>query len=150
MRELRTHARLSGRASDLGAGGCYIDTMTPFPVGTSLVLNLTSESHSVHAMANVVYAHTGMGMGLAFAEMTPTQRANLTAWLCELSGERPKAGPSAEAYTPVLQDAPIQEAVGVSKGPGRLEALQELVSMLEKKGVLTEAEVKLLRDKMAE
>lgn len=150
MLELRTRARLSGRASDLGAGGCYIDTVTPFPVGTSMVLNLASESHRVHAMASVIYAHPGMGMGLAFAEMTPTQRANLTAWLCELRGEPPKAEPHAEADTPFLQDANIGEAATGSKTAGRIEALRELVSMLEKKGVLTEAEVELLRDKMAE
>lgn len=81
MLELRTRTRLSGRASDLGEGGCYVDTVTPFPAGTTVVLNLTSEHHKVHAMANVVYAHSGKGMGLAFAEMTPTQRGNLTAWL---------------------------------------------------------------------
>src|SRR5690348_7000968 len=42
--ELRTHTQLTGRASDLGSGGCYIDTVTPFPVGTSLTLNLRSEN----------------------------------------------------------------------------------------------------------
>jgi hypothetical protein len=88
--ELRTHTRLSGRASDLGAGGCYIDTVTPFPIGTTVVLNLTSENHNVHAMANVVYAHTGMGMGLAFSEMTPTQQANLSSWLRELAASHLK------------------------------------------------------------
>lgn len=150
MLELRTRTRLSGRASDLGAGGCYIDTVTPFPVGTSVVLNLTSENRNVHAMANVVYAHTGMGMGLAFAEMTPTQRENLSAWLRELSGESPKAQPPSEAEMPFLQEATIRQPLADGKGAGLLDALQELVSLLGSKRVLTEAEVELLRDKMAE
>lgn len=106
----------TARASDLGAGGCYIDTVTPFPVGTSVVLNLASEHHNVHAMANVVYAHTGMGMGLAFAEMTPTQKANLSAWLCELSGESPKAAAPSEADMPYLQEATIREPVAGPAG----------------------------------
>lgn len=150
MLELRTRTRISGRASDLGAGGCYIDTVTPFPVGTSVVLNLTSEHHNVHAMANVIYAHTGMGMGLAFAEMTPTQKANLSIWLGELGGETPKAEPPSEADTPFLQEATILEPIANAKRTGLLEALQELVSLLGNKRVLTEAEVELLRDKMTE
>jgi PilZ domain len=148
--ELRTRTHLSGRASDLGAGGCYVDTVTPFPVGTSVVLNLTSENHTVHAMANVVYAHTGMGMGLAFAEMTPTQKANLSTWLRELSGEPPKAEAPSEADMPYLQEATIREPAVHTKGAGLLDAMQELVSLLGNKRVLTEAEVEVLRDKMAE
>ena len=93
MLELSTRTRLSGRASDLGADGCYVDTVTPFPVGTSLMLTLTSENHHVQAKANVVYAHTGMGMSLAFAEMTANQKENLSVWLRELGGELPKSRP---------------------------------------------------------
>jgi hypothetical protein len=150
MLELRTHARLSGRASDLGAGGCYIDTVTPFPIGTTVVLNLTSENHNVHAMANIVYAHTGMGMGLAFAEMTPTQQANLSNWLRELGGEPPKAEPATEAGVPFLQEATIRKPIANARGAALLGALEELVSLLANKRVLTEAEVELLQDKMAE
>ena len=31
--ELRSQTRVTGRCSDLGAGGCYIDTLSPFAVG---------------------------------------------------------------------------------------------------------------------
>jgi hypothetical protein len=151
MVELRTRTRLSGRASDLGAGGCYVDTMTPFPVGTSLVVNLTSEKRNVHAMANVVYAHIGMGMGLAFAEMTPTQRGNLTCWLQELGGNTPKEQTTASGTdSPPTQEAAILETTANAKKARLLDALQELVSLLGNKRVLTEAEVELLRDKMSE
>ena len=154
MLELRTRTRLSGRASDLGGGGCYVDTVTPFPVGTSVVLTLTSEHHSVHAMANVVYAHTGMGMGLAFAEMIPTQQANLSTWLHELGGEPLRPGAASEVISqadmPYLQETAIREPIANAKGAGLFETLQELVSLLGSKRVLTEAEVELLRGKMAE
>jgi PilZ domain-containing protein len=150
MVELLTRTRLSGRASDLGVGGCYIDTVTPFPVGTSLVVNLTSEKHNVRAMAKVVYAPIGMGMGLAFAEMTPTQRGNLTSWLGELSGDIPKEQTASETDSPLVQEATIVETTSNAKRTGVLEALQELVSLLGTKKVLTEAEVELLRGKMSE
>ena len=85
MLELSTRTRLTGRASDLGPGGCYIDTVSPFPIGASLMLTLTCENHNVHVKANVVYSRTGMGMGLAFIAMTAKQKENLTAWLRKLN-----------------------------------------------------------------
>ena len=115
-----------------------------------MVLNLTSENRNVHAMANVVYAHTGMGMGLAFAEMTPTQKANLSNWLRELSGEPPKPEEPCEEDVPYLQEATVREPGAGNKAAGLLGAMQELVSLLGNKRVLTEAEVELLRSKMAE
>jgi hypothetical protein len=150
MLELRTRTRLRGRASDLGAGGCYVDTVTPFPVGTTLMLNLTSENHNVRAKAVVVYAHTGMGMGLAFAEMTANQKENLSAWLRELGGESLKEQAASETNVPYLPEPPIPEPTASTKAAGVLDALQELVSLLGNKRVLTEEEVELLRDKMAE
>jgi len=150
MVELRTRTRLSGRASDLGVGGCYVDTMTPFPLDTSLMVNLTSENHNVRAMAKVVYSRIGMGMGLAFAEITPTQRGNLTSWLRELGGDVPKEQTASETDPPLVQEATIRETTSNAKRTGVLEALQELVSLLGTKKVLTEAEVELLRDKMSE
>lgn len=148
--ELHTRTHLSGRATDLGADGCYIDTVTPFPVGTMLMLNLTSENHNVRAKANVVYARIGMGMGLAFTEMTANQRENLSIWLRELSGELPEQQTVAEAAMPDLQDATIRAPTADAKGTGVLEALRELVSLLGNKRVLSEAEVELLREKMSE
>jgi hypothetical protein len=105
-------------------------------------------------MASVVYAHTGMGMGLAFAEMRPTQQANLSSWLRELAGEPPERETPSEipsqADMSSLQAATIRDPIANAKGVALLEALRELVSLLGNKRVLTEAEVELLRDKMDE
>jgi hypothetical protein len=146
--EPRTSTRLNGRVSDLGMGGCYVDTVTPFPVGTSLMLNLKSENHNIRAKANVVYAHTAMGMGLAFTEMTANQKENLSAWLRELNGEAPQVQKASEADVPLDEDAASREAGFGAKGAGVRDALEELVSLLEDKKVLSESEVKLLRDKI--
>ncbi len=123
--------------------------MTPFPVGASLTLHLTSENHNVHVKASVVYAQTGMGMGLAFTEITGKQEENLKAWLRELNGESPRHQ-APEANEPYLPEAIIAEPSAPAKSTGVREALGELVSLLQDKKVLSEAEVELLRDKMAE
>ena len=146
MLELRTHTQLIGRASDLGAGGCYIDTLTPFPVGASIMLNLTSENHNVRAKAAVIYAHAGMGMGLAFTEIAANQGETLKAWLRELSGESPQEQ-STSANVHNVSEA-TREPGAAAKSAAALDALHELVSLLRNKGLLNESEVDLLRNKM--
>jgi len=148
--EPRTSTRLNGRVSDLGMGGCYIDTVSPFPVGTSLLLNLTSQNHNVRAKANVVYAHPGMGMGLAFAEITANQRENLSAWLRELNGETPKEPAASAAIASQAQQASVPEPQAGAKNAALRDVLQELVSLLGSKRVLGEDEVELLRGKLRE
>jgi PilZ domain len=148
MQELRTRTRLTGRASDLGVGGCYIDTISPFPVGSPLLISLTSESHSFLAKANVTYALTGMGMGLMFTEIGADQKKQLSAWLRELNGEVPEPPTEHEFAEAISSLAP--EPVASAAPGGMLEALYELVSLLASKRVLTEAEVKLLRQKLGQ
>ena len=152
MLELSTRTRLTGRASDLGPGGCYIDTVSPFPVGASLMLTLTSENRSFQAKVNVVYARTGMGMGLAFAEMTAKQKENLTAWLRELNGEVPQP-PTPEPNIPHIQEATrevkIEEPKAQAEDTGLLGALAELISLLRVKRILSDSEVEVLREKLS-
>jgi hypothetical protein len=148
MLELRTRTHLSGRASDLGAGGCYIDTVSPFPVGTSLTIKLVSGNRSVAAKAAVVSAPAGMGMGLAFTEISADQKENLSAWLRELSGELTEEQTAADADVPYPQEAAIREPIAAAKTTGLGDALYELVLLLGTKGVLSEDQVERLRKKM--
>lgn len=147
MLDLSTRTRLTGRASDLGPGGCYIDTVNPFPLGASLMLTLTCENHNVQVKANVVYARTGMGMGLAFAEMTAKQKESLTAWLRELNREAPQS-PASEPNMPSIQ-AITKEPKAQAEDAGLLGALEELISLLRVKRILSDSEVKILREKMS-
>jgi hypothetical protein len=148
MQELRTRTRLTGRASDLGVGGCYIDTMSPFPVSAPLLISLKSESHSFLAKAKVTYAVSGMGMGLAFTEMAADQKEKLSAWLRELSGELPEP-PTEQEFGETI-GSPAAEPNASAKPGGMLEAMYELLALLASKQVLTEYEVKLLRQKLGE
>lgn len=140
--ESQTSTRLNGRVSDVGMGGCYIDTVSPFPIGTSLLIKLVSGEHSVAAKAAVVYAQVGMGMGLVFTEISADHKERLSAWLRELNGETSEEHPSqAETLEPSVSCARAEPA-------GLVQALQELVSLLGNRGVLSESEVEVLREKM--
>ena len=82
--EVASGARLSARTSELGLGGCYIDTLNPFPVGTVVQLRILRDSGALQTQAKVVYVHPSFGMGCAFIEMAPDQRAVLEGWLAEI------------------------------------------------------------------
>jgi hypothetical protein len=112
------------------------------------MLTLTSESRNVHVKANVVYSRTGMGMGLAFAEMTAKQKENLTAWLRELNGEAPQS-PTSKPNMPYIQEAIIEEPKAQAEDTGLLGALAELISLLRVKRILSDSEVEVLREKLS-
>jgi len=76
--------RLSARVSELGLGGCYIETLNPFAEGTLVDLRILRDQGVFEAKAKVVYSQGSFGMGLAFSEMAPDQRSLLEDWLAEI------------------------------------------------------------------
>ena len=104
--ETKSGTKVTGRTSDLGLGGCYVDTLSPFPVGTEAKIRILRENESFEAQARVVYSLIGMGMGLAFVSAQPKQIRLFQRWLQEISGQ------PVPAARRVL-------ATGVRNGPGR-------------------------------
>ena len=91
--EVRSEARVTGRCSDLGPGGCYVDTLSPFAVGSAVRIRIERDMSEFDAAAIVAYAHVSMGMGLAFTAIKDDYQGVLRSWIAELSGEQsPKVG----------------------------------------------------------
>jgi hypothetical protein len=82
--ELSSGTLLSGRCSEVGLGGCYIDSLNPFPEGALVGLRILRDSGVFETKAKVVYCDPGFGMGLAFTDMARDQRSRLEAWLTEI------------------------------------------------------------------
>jgi hypothetical protein len=82
--ELRSRTLLSGRTSEIGLGGCYVDSLNSFPEGTLVALRILRDQGIFETKAKVVYSDPGFGMGLAFIEIMPEQRLLLEAWLAEI------------------------------------------------------------------
>jgi hypothetical protein len=142
--ELQTSTRLSARTSDLARGGCFVDTISTFPVGTDVSVRITSEDRSFQSQARVVYETPGVGMGLAFTSVEPDQLWVLEKWIGRLSGQLPPElheDDSAE----LISDERVREA-GPSAEPGFV--LNELIIALMRKKVLNEAEGKQLLQKL--
>jgi len=71
---------IRGATSDLSAGGCYIETMYPFPPGTILDMKLQLENTLLIA-ATVVTCDPQVGNGIQFTRMLPEDREELQAFL---------------------------------------------------------------------
>jgi len=66
--------------SDLSLDGCYIESMYPFPIGTSLDLKLQL-SDTVLIAAKAVTSDPQFGNGLEFLRMLPEDHEALAAFL---------------------------------------------------------------------
>lgn len=70
--------------SDISLGGCYIESMYPFPVGTHLELKLQLEAQfedTLLIFARVVTCDPQFGNGIEFVRMLPEDRQELSDFL---------------------------------------------------------------------
>lgn len=129
---MQADTRLSGRVSDISRGGCYVDTISPFPVDAEVKIRIVKDNLSFVAMGRVLYASNGFGMGLGFTKIEPDKLTILDGWLTELSGESPRELRALDDDLPVRNEA--------TAGSEPRFVLNELIVTLIRKQVLTEAE----------
>ncbi len=82
--EITSGVKLSARSCDLVIHGCYVDTLRPFPVGALVRIRLKKGETIIEANGNVVYQLPGLGMGIAFHDLTPESHAALDKWLSHM------------------------------------------------------------------
>jgi hypothetical protein len=71
----------SGRTSEAGMNGCFVEMPEPFPSRTVIQLRMVRGAESFETWGHVVYAREGKGMGVAFLRVQPDQKAILAKWL---------------------------------------------------------------------
>jgi hypothetical protein len=134
--EDKSGTRIKGRTSDLGLGGCFMDTLSPFSQGCVVTVTILKDNESFQAKAKVVYSLVGMGMGLAFIAADPNQVKLFQRWILELNGQQPLApAPPAGAAENGQASAPAEGANNESQ-----YVLSELIIALIRKGVLDKAD----------
>ncbi len=135
--DLRTMAHVTGRAADLGLGGCYIDVLSPLPVGAKVRVTLERNQQKFVADAVVPYSLSSMGMGLSFTEISPADESMLHTWIAELSGEPP---------VPIKR--PTEVVAQMESNSATIanlrQTLNELVNLLVRKNAISESEAAFL------
>src|ERR1700685_354820 len=94
VEEPRVQAKINGRMTDLGMGGCYVDAMMTFPVDTVVHMRMMGEDLKCEADARVIFSKPGLGMGLMFTDLTAAHQRYLAEWVDELSGTERVAAPA--------------------------------------------------------
>lgn len=131
--ELTSGTRFSTRTTDLGPGGCFVDTLMPLPIGSDVNIRLHKDNMSIEAAGTVTFSQAGLGMGIAFGEMPPERQSAFDAWLSELTMIPPA---SFETHRSVPQAV---------RARGNGSALtQRLIRLLVKRNLITEAEATAL------
>jgi PilZ domain len=127
--DLVTGARFSTRTTDLGPGGCFVDTLSPLPVGSKVHVSVRKGQTHFECEGTVVYSQGGLGMGIGFESLNETQQQALGTWLTELTGGR---------YIPHAE-LRLEKRAAKPSGANN-PAVVRLVQLLIGKGLLTEAE----------
>jgi CheY-like chemotaxis protein len=60
--------------SDIGTGGCYVETSEPFPPGTAVQIVVRTRDLKLRVQGSVQAMHRGFGMGVRFSLTTAEER----------------------------------------------------------------------------
>lgn len=146
-------ARIFGTVTDISLGGCYIEMLSPLPVGTDVAMTLTPGDETLHVVGKVRSSQNGMGMGVSFTGISSEDFETLRQFAPPTtegnnSGNGPGAAPERtlpavtygeQRLADVLQDAPPTRPE-VRPNPSAAEALEAIARVLFRKGLVTHAE----------
>jgi CheY-like chemotaxis protein len=124
------------RLSDLSLGGCYVETESPFPEHSGIVLSLKAEGLEVRAESLVRIMHPEFGMGIEFASGTAEQREQVGSFIGFLSS-RPGTVPQL-LITPKALTA--GNAEDFSNGKGAAASDDQLLDLLNRAASLSQDE----------
>jgi PilZ domain-containing protein len=137
--ETKSGTHFETRTTDLGPGGCFVDTLMPLPVGSAVRTRLQKGNVSFEALGTVTFSQAGLGMGIAFAEMPPEKTAALEAWLAQLTSSRPAAHDTGKAAE--LGATATKETLTARQ---RADITHRLVRLLVKRQVISERDAETL------
>jgi hypothetical protein len=76
------------KLTDLSLGGCYLETGSPFPVHTRIVLSMHVAGVQLRTGGVVLVMHPDLGMGVEFTQTTEPQREQLEKFIHMLTNNK--------------------------------------------------------------
>jgi hypothetical protein len=150
-------AEIPGIITDISLGGCYLEMLSPLPVGTMIRIALNPGDAPLNLAGKVRSSQNGFGMGVSFTGMGPEDFEKLRKFAPPTAD-----GPVAAAYapappsrpapqrptTPVRESKPHVSARSYGAGDENpldltptAEALEALVRLLLRKEIFTQGEL---------
>ena len=109
-------AKSKTRVRDLSQQGCYLDTDSPLPLGTTAKVHMTKSAKSLEVHGRVVYVQQGKGMGLMFTAVKPEHGGTLDVWIAE-SRETSWLAANRRRSQRVMMKVPVRVSVQVGAAP---------------------------------
>jgi hypothetical protein len=81
MRQGTSEDKITAKVRELSLNGCYVETVSPYPMGMTLTVKVFTATEFFEAQASVIYVDENQGMGLMFRETKPYYIAVLRKWL---------------------------------------------------------------------
>jgi len=148
---------LPAKVTDISLGGCYVEMLSPLPLGSLVDLTLNPAGTLIRVRGKVRVSQMGMGMGIAFTGLSPEDFENLRnlappAPAAASPSSPPPRPPAAQAQPnppPRREPAPGPSGLApvnasnhpANNHPSTEEALEAIVRLLFRKGILTRAEL---------
>lgn len=137
--------QLAATVIDICLGGCYLEMMSPFPVGSTVEMVLDLGESTIAVRGKVCSTHPGIGMGVSFTGMRPDDLAKLRQFAPPMQNA-PDLPPTTHAMTQAsLSPAPVEVAAVATSNAKRLpsaaEGLVAVVRVLLRKGILDRSEL---------
>jgi c-di-GMP-binding flagellar brake protein YcgR len=73
------------KLTDLSLGGCYLETGSPFPLRTRIILSMQVAGEPLRAEAVVLVMHSDVGMGVEFTQATDQHRSHVEKFIHALT-----------------------------------------------------------------
>ena len=92
LKDERVNTPMRVNATDISGNGCYVETIMPLPIGTSLKVDLWIDQEHISASATVRTRDPGVGMGIEFTGLTEETKRRFQAHLEQIDpGNLPTA-----------------------------------------------------------
>jgi CheY-like chemotaxis protein len=75
------------KLSDISAGGCYVETQSPFPSNTAIEIVVRTQDMKLRVRGTVQTVHPGFGMGVRFSLSTAREQDQVRRLVACQSGE---------------------------------------------------------------
>jgi len=85
-----TRAKMTAQVKELSLYGCYLDTASPLPTRTKVMVKICAPAEFFEAGATVIYSNQTLGMGLVFRDVKPFYLDILRKWLLAAMQDEPK------------------------------------------------------------
>ena len=118
-----------GTVTDIGRGGCYIESAQALPVGSDVQLRLTIANVALFVGAKVAFSDPQLGMGMVFRVVPQEQGSKLAGLIEKL------AVPQVSATSRGMQTGAI-ESIRITEESAPV-ILAEIMKRINGKGVLT-------------